>query len=137
MLVHGIHGDLYALGFFGLAYYEKNKDKLKLVPIDDGNDSNGKGAILPSLKTVNNSTYQPLSRPIFIYVSKKSAAKEEVSDFINFYLENADELTREVGYIPLPASIYSDALKKFSARKTGSVFTGGSKTGVSIEDLVK
>lgn len=137
VLVHGIAGDRYALGFFGLAYYENNKDKLKLVPIDDGNDSNGKGAILPSLVTVNNSTYQPLSRPIFIYVSKKSAAKKEVEDFVNFYIENADELTREVGYIPLPASIYSSALKKFSARKTGSIFTGGSKTGVSIEDLVK
>ncbi len=138
VLVQGIATDPYALGFFGLAYYEFNKDKLKLVPIDDENDANGKGPILPSLATVNNGTYQPLSRPIFIYVSKNSAAKPEVEEFVSFYLENAPGLTQEVGYIPLPDEAYGLAIKKFENRTVGTVFGGkGSKTGVKIEELLR
>lgn len=68
VLVNGISGNVGALGYFGLAYYEANKDKLKLIGIDDENDSNGKGAIKPNLETVANGTYQPLARPIFIYI---------------------------------------------------------------------
>lgn len=138
VLVQGIATDKYALGFFGLAYYEYNKNKLRLIPVDDGIDDNGKGQIYPSLETVNNGTYQPLSRPIFIYVSKKSAEKEEVARFVTFYLKNARELTTEVGYIPLPDTAYLLALKRFENRKTGSVF-GDSGTGndVTIEDLLR
>ena len=138
VLVQGISTDKNALGFFGLAYYEHNKAKLKLVPVDDRDDSNGKGPILPTTRTVNNGTYQPLSRPIFIYVSKRSATKPEVSEFVNFYLENAPALTEEVGYIPLPDKVYGQAIERFEKRKTGSVFGGeGAKIGVSIEDLLK
>ncbi|VAW36763.1 Phosphate ABC transporter, periplasmic phosphate-binding protein PstS (TC 3.A.1.7.1) [hydrothermal vent metagenome] len=138
VLVQGIASDKGSLGFFGLAYYEHNTDKLRLIPIDDGKDSNGKGPILPSLETVNNSTYQPLSRPIFIYVSKKSLDRSEIDEFVRFYITNANTLTKEVGYIPLPDNIYRFALKKLRKRTTGSAFGGkGSKTGVSIEDLVK
>jgi phosphate transport system substrate-binding protein len=138
VLVQGISTDPYALGFFGLAYYENNRDKLKLVPIDDGKDENGRGPIAPSLKTVNNGTYQPLSRPIFIYVSKKSAEKAEIDNFVRFYLNNAVELTQEVGYIPLPDEAYRLGLKKFDNRTVGTVFGGkGSKTGVKTEDLLR
>ncbi len=138
VLVQGISTDKYALGFFGLAYYEHNKDKLKLIPVDDGKDDNGKGPILPSLETVNNSTYQPLSRPIFIYVSKKSAEKPEVDDFVIFYLKNASELSAEVGYIPLPDTAYLLAIERYKQRKTGSVFgDSGSKTKLSIEELLR
>ena len=73
VLVQGVAGDKYALGYFGYAYYKENTDKLKVVPIDDGKDDNGKGPILPSVQTVADATYQPLSRPIFIYVSRKEA----------------------------------------------------------------
>ena len=92
----------------------------------------------PSLETVKNSTYQPLSRPVFIYVSKKSAERPEVEKFIEFYLEHASALTREVGYIPLPDEAYRLALeKRFQKRITGSVFEGkGAKTGVSVEELL-
>ena len=138
VLVQGISTDPLALGFFGLAYYESNKGKLKLVPIDDRNDSNGKGPVLPTVKTVEEGTYQPLSRPIFIYVSKTSASKPEVDDFVNFYLKNARTLTAEVGYIPLPDDIYAQVLDRFKSRKTGSVFGGkGAKAGVRINDLMK
>ncbi len=138
VLVQGIATDKYALGYFGLAYYEHNRDKLKLVPIDDEKDDNGKGPILPTAETVNNGTYQPLSRPIFIYVSKKAAERPEVEDFVKFYLENAGSLAREVGYIPLPDRVYKLALERFNKRKTGSVFGGkGAKAGVRIEDILR
>ncbi len=112
VLVQGISTDHSALGYFGLAYYAYNKDKLKIVPVDDKNDGNGKGPIIPSLETVNNGTYQPLSRPIFIYVSKRSLAKPEVAEFVEFYLTNAGELSEEVGYISLPEKAYMNSFMK-------------------------
>ncbi len=112
VLVQGIASDTAALGYFGLAYYEQNADKLKIVPIDDGDDSNGKGAITPSQGTVREGTYRPLSRPIFIYVSAKSLAKNEVRDFVEFYIKHTPELSKEVGYIPLPNEMYKNSLGK-------------------------
>ncbi len=96
VLVQGIAGDKYALGFFGLAYYESNKDKLKLVGVD-----NGSGPVLPTQETVKNKTYAPLSRPLFIYVSAPAVARPEVKAFVNFYLVHSAELSAEVGYVPL------------------------------------
>jgi len=138
VLVQGIATDRLALGFFGLAYYEENQDKLRLVPIDDEDDSNGKGPILPSPETVSNGIYQPLSRPIFIYVSERSAKRPEVERFIEFYIKNAAVLSKEVGYIPLPQKAYELTLKRFQKRITGSIFAGeGSKIGVKIEDILQ
>lgn len=138
VLVQGIANDQNALGFFGLAYYEENQDKLKLVSIDDGDPSNGDGCIAPSAETVANGTYQPLSRPIFIYVNKAAADRPEVTAFINFYLdpENARTYVDEVGYIPLPDNIYELARNRFEQRITGSIFAGGSQVGVTLEDLL-
>ncbi|MBI5681654.1 MAG: PstS family phosphate ABC transporter substrate-binding protein [Deltaproteobacteria bacterium] len=138
VLVQGIATDTLALGFFGVAYYEHNKDKMKLVAIDDENDKNGKGAVLPTYENVVNGTYQPLARPIFIYVSKKSADKPEVKRFIDFYMKNSGSLSKEVGYIALPSKAYELALKRFEKRITGSVFGGhGSQVGVKIEELLQ
>lgn len=138
VLVEGIASDPQALGYFGLAYYEQNKDKLKIVPIDDENDANGKGPIEPSSQSVMDSTYQPLARPIFIYVSTKAAEKEEVRKFIEFYLKEAATLVAEVGYIPLPKEAYEAALERFKKRITGSVFGGkGAKVGVKMADLLR
>jgi phosphate transport system substrate-binding protein len=138
VLVEGIASDQQALGYFGLAYYEQNKDKLKIVPIDDENDANGKGAITPSSQSVMDSTYQPLARPIFIYVSTKAAKKEEVQKFVEFYLKEATKLVAEVGYIPLPKEAYEAALERFKKRITGSVFGGkGAKMGVKMADLLR
>lgn len=138
VLVQGISTDPNAIGHFGIAYYEHNKGKLKLVPIDDGKDTNGKGAVSPSEKTINNGTYQPLSRPLFIYVSKKSLEKPEVADFIAFYLNNAASLSKEVGYVPLTKELYGLIAAKVAKKTTGTVFHGeGSKVGVRLEDLLK
>lgn len=134
ILVHGIAGDKYALGYFGLAYYAENKDKLKLIGIDN---EDGRGAVLPSLETVSQGTYRPLSRPIFIYINKKSAERPEVKQFVEFYLSQAAGLSEEVGYVPLPKSTYNLALSRFKSRKTGTVFTKkGKNVGVSIETLM-
>jgi phosphate transport system substrate-binding protein len=138
VLVQGIATDRLALGFFGLAYYQENRDRLKLLPVDDENDDNGKGPIAPSLTTVMDGTYQPLSRPIFIYVSTKSLDRAEVAEFVRFYLARAAELVKEVGYIPLSNEAYRLAQARVDQRLTGSVFAGeGSQIGVTIEQLLQ
>jgi len=115
VLVEGVSSDEGGLGYFGLAYFEANRDKLKVVPIDDENSANGNGPILPSMDTVMGDTYKPLARPIFIYVSKKSAKKANVKEFVQFYLQNAAPLVEEVGYIPLPDDQYQSHLMKFNS----------------------
>ncbi len=137
VLVQGISSDPNALGFFGLAYYEENKNKLKVVPITDNNPKNGKGAISPSLSTVKEGTYQPLSRPLFIYVSKKSAQRSEVQKFIKFYLNHAGTLAKEVGFVPLTDNLYKLAEKRFKNRVTGSMFDKGKRqSNISLEELL-
>ncbi|MBL4746093.1 MAG: PstS family phosphate ABC transporter substrate-binding protein [Flavobacteriaceae bacterium] len=110
VLVQGIAGDTYSLGFFGLAYYSENKDKLTLIGVD-----NGTQVVKPSLETVSNGTYTPLSRPLFLYVNSTSVASKEVVSFVNFYLENAGELSKDVGYIPLPTEKYDAQIARFNA----------------------
>lgn len=110
VLVQGISGDKNALGFFGLAYFEENADKLKLVGVN-----NGTGVVLPSAETVKNKTYAPLSRPVFIYVSSVAAKRPEVVSFINFYLTEAAKLVPDVGYIALPEAEYLSQVEKFKA----------------------
>ncbi|MCB9555641.1 MAG: PstS family phosphate ABC transporter substrate-binding protein [Deltaproteobacteria bacterium] len=137
ILVKGISTDKLALGFFGYAYYAENKDKLRLVPVDDNNDANGKGPIAPSPTTVADGTYQPLGRPIFIYVAKEAAARQEVSAFVDFYLSRGAALAAEVGYISLPPRAYTLAKARYATRTVGSVFAGhGSKVGVTVEQLL-
>jgi phosphate transport system substrate-binding protein len=125
VIVQGVSGDVHALGFFGYAYYEQNKDKLKLVPVDDGDASNGDGPIAPSPETVANGTYRPLSRPVFIYVKTKSLDRPEVKSFVDFYLDKGAALVREVGYVPMTAKEQELVRSRFAARKTGTMFEGG------------
>jgi phosphate transport system substrate-binding protein len=135
VLVEGVAGDVNALGFFGLAYYQENKEKLKAVPIKANKDAT---AVLPSVEAAKNGSYQPLSRPIFIYVSKKAVdAKPEVAKFVEFYLtpKNATELVAEVGYVPLPEDAIKVFGERFANREIGTGFTG-SKVGISVADLM-
>jgi phosphate transport system substrate-binding protein len=125
VIVQGVGGDENALGYFGYAYYEENKSKLKLVAIDDGDDSNGEGPVLPSPDSVKNGTYRPLSRPIFIYPKLKALSRPEVDAFIRFYLDNGAPLVREVGYIPLSDSEYAMVRKRVASRTTGTMYEGG------------
>ena len=138
VLVQGISTDPVALGFFGYAYYQENAGKLKLIPIDDGDATNGEGPITPDLDTVANGTYQPLSRPIFIYVAKDKIARPGVKGFVEFYLgDEGRPLVEEVGYIPLPDGAYTLVNKRFADQVTGSLFESGSKVGVTVEELLK
>lgn len=136
VLVQGVAGDPNALGFFGLAYFEENADKLKAVKIKLNDTA---PAIEPSVENARTGKYQPLSRPIFIYVSKKATeAKPEVAKFVEFYQDpkHAVELVKEVGYVPLPEAALKAFQERFAKREIGTGFTG-SKVGVSVEDLLK
>jgi phosphate transport system substrate-binding protein len=137
VLVQGVSSDELALGFIPFAYYEENHDKLKLVPVDDGKGDNGAGAILPNPDTIRTGTYQPLSRPVFIYVSTKAASRPEVQKFVEFYLEHADDLVREVNYVGLGEAAYQLVNERFIGRVTGSLFAGAENTvGITIEQLL-
>lgn len=137
VLVQGVAMDRLALGFFGYAYYAENQSKLKAVPVDDQDDGNGKGPIAVSPATVMDGTYSPLSRPIFVYVSKAAVERPEINAFMKFYLQNAPKLVSEVGYIALPEKAYALASQRFERRTTGSVFGGkGSRVGVTVESLL-
>lgn len=111
VLVQGISGDENALGFFGYAYYIENQDNLKIVPIDEGN-----GPVAPTAQSINDGTYSPLSRPIFVYLNTDSLVRPEVRSFVDFYIDNAAGIANEVGYIELPEEMYQasrDALRPY------------------------
>ena len=111
VLVQGISGDENARGFFGYAYYIENQDNLKIVPIDEGN-----GPVAPTAQSINDGTYSPLSRPIFVYLNTDSLARPEVRSFVDFYIDNAAGIANEVGYIELPEEMYQasrDALRPY------------------------
>jgi phosphate transport system substrate-binding protein len=133
VLVQGVSRDMGALGYFGFAYYDENKDKLKAVPV-----VNPKGkAVSPSIDAVMAGEYEPLARPIFIYVSAKSAERPEIKEFVEFYLKHGGKLAKEVKYVPLGDSDYKHALDNFSKRKTGTGFGGEAEVGVKVSDLLK
>ena len=132
VLVQGVSRDKNGLAFFGFAYYVENQKKLSAAAVDGGN-----GGIRPSVKTVEDGTYQPLSRPIFIYVNVKSAKRQEVREFIDFYMKKGPALVKEVQYFPLPKAVYALNLEHLDKNKAGTVFGGESKMGMKIEDVMK
>jgi len=133
VLVQGVAQDVNALGYFGYAYYAENQQRLKAVPIVE---KAGRPAVGPSEATVLDGTYQPLSRPIFIYLSVKSLAKPEVREFAEYYLKSAAKIAKEVKYVPLPAKAYTIGLEHVAKGKKGTVFAGKSEVGVRIDELL-
>jgi phosphate transport system substrate-binding protein len=134
VLVQGVSGDANAIGYFGYAYYAENQSKLKALPIVE---KEGKPGVLPSEQTVINGSYQPLSRPVFIYVNAKALAKPEVKKFTDFYLANAARMSKEVKYVPLPAEAYKVAADHLAKGKKGTVFAGKNEVGITITELLK
>jgi len=130
-LVQGVENNKNAIGYFGFAYYAAHKDKMRAVPIDGG-----KGPVEPSLANVTNGTYNPLSRPLFIYVKESSMNRPEVRQFVQFMMTKGGALVSEVGYLPLPKSAYDLAWKHFNDKKLGTVFGGHPKVGITIEQLL-
>jgi len=115
VLVRGVAGESDGIGFFGYAYYVENQDKLRAVPVDDGG-----GPVMPSMETIAEGTYTPLSRPIFIYVGAEAAQRPEVDAFVDFYLDEAGTLSAEVGYVPLPDDLMARVREVYDARRTGT-----------------
>jgi|688.fasta_scaffold00886_24 phosphate transport system substrate-binding protein len=135
-LVQGVQGSKFALGYLPFSYYAENKDKLKALSIDWDKDQ--VEAVGPSEETVMNGTYNPLSRPLFIYVNRKSIeSRPEVKQFVSFYLENVASLSKEVNCVPLPASAYDAAKARLTEMKVGTVFGGVPEVGLTIDELLK
>lgn len=132
VLVQGIEKDPNSLGYIPYAYYAPHAKQLKALAIEGG-----KGCVKPALEAVTAGTYNPLGRPLFIYVSRKSAEKPEVQQYIDFAFTKGAPLVAEVKYLPLPQQAYDIALKHFKDRRVGSVFGGVPEIGVSIEELMK
>lgn len=132
-LVQGVASDKYALGYLPFSYYEENKSKLKVLGIIG---KSGK-PVLPSKDTVEKGTYEPFSRPLFIYVSETGLKNTEVKKFAEFYLNNAPSLVPQVKYIALPAQAYKMAAERIQKNKLGSIFSGHSEFGMKIEDVLK
>jgi phosphate transport system substrate-binding protein len=133
VLVQGVAGDKGALGYFGLAYYSENKDRLKLIAIDD---ESGTGPVYPNDSSIVNGTYRILSRPEFIYVNAQASERKEVQDFIKFYIDHAPLLVKEIGYIPLPETSYRLVQKRFEKRTTGSMFENETHVGINMNELL-
>ena len=132
-LVQGVTQDPNALGYFGLAYYEAHQEEIKAVAVDSG-----QGAVLPSRETVEQAQYQPLSRPLFIYINSRSAQKNPaLEQFVEFYLKQAPEIVSSVGYVPLPEEGYQLTQIHFQRGKIGTVFNGKSVFDLTIGELLR
>lgn len=136
VLVTGVAGDKHAIGFFGYAYFEENKDKLRAIPIVNKDGQ----TVEPTPETIETGTYNPFSRPLFVYVNKKSAGRPEVKEFVEFYLDEAADLSAEVGYVALPKDVYKTAEANFRSGATGTQFideSGNDKHGALVEVYTK
>ena len=134
VLVQGIEGNKYALGYIPFAYFAPHAKRMKALAIDWGK---GAGAVLPSQENVLKGTYNPLSRPLFIYVSRKAVERPEVRDFVEFYLKQGSTLVQEVKYLPLPDAAYQMGLERFKKRQTGTGFGGTSEVGLPVEEILR
>jgi phosphate transport system substrate-binding protein len=132
VLVQGVARDVNAIGYFGYAYYAENKDKLKAMPIVN---AAGK-AIEPSEASVIDGSYNPMSRPIFIYVSDSAYKRAEVKEFVAYYLKEGATFAKEVKYVPLPAKAYETSAEHLKKGKLGTAFGGKNEIGIKIEDLL-
>ncbi|MCH7737172.1 MAG: PstS family phosphate ABC transporter substrate-binding protein [Chloroflexi bacterium] len=132
VLVVGIAGDRGSLGYFGYSYFVENQDILKMVAIDNGN-----GCVFPTDQTINDGTYAPLSRPLFIYVSKEAWAEQEVKDFVSYYVsyERAG-LLRELGFVPFPKQVHDLVLDRFDRGVTGTIFGGENPQKGTVEEIL-
>jgi phosphate transport system substrate-binding protein len=131
VIVKGVEGTKGGLGYFGFTYFEENRERVRVVPIDGG-----AGPVTPSTVTINDGSYSPLSRPIFIYVALRSAERPEVQRFVEFYLEHAAELAAEVGYVALPDDVYAAARERFAQKATGTAYVEGAE-GKPIAELFR
>ena len=131
VLVQGVEHNKNALGYFGFAYYASHKNRMRAVPIETQS-----GAVLPTIETVVDGSYSPLSRPLFIYVAESSLQRPEVRKFVEFYISEGPALAQEVGFVPLPAEATQVALDHLRNNRLGTVFGGVPEVGVTIQDVL-
>lgn len=131
ILVQGVAGDRGAMGYFGMAYYLENKDKIRALAIN-----NGKGGVYPSAESVKAGQYVPLARPIFIYVNVATLKQKPVADFVNHYVTNGAKYSAQVDYVPLPPNAYQTYLSRVAKRETGTAFGGKQDIGASIDEVL-
>ncbi|HEX7174202.1 MAG TPA: PstS family phosphate ABC transporter substrate-binding protein [Pyrinomonadaceae bacterium] len=136
VLVQGIEGNKYALGYIPYAYFAPHSARMKAVGIEWSKNKT-QGPVMPSPENVLSGAYNPLSRPLFIYVSTKGLAKPEVKEFVEFYLKNVGALAREVKYLPLPEGAYQTATERLRNNKTGTGFGGAPEIGLPVEEILK
>lgn len=136
VLVQGIEGNKYALGYIPYAYYAPHSKRLKAVAIE-WDKNKVQGAVMPSPENVLAGTYNPLSRPLFIYVSRKSMDKPAVKEFVEFYLQHVATLAKEVKYLPLPDNAYQIAMERVRNLQTGTGFGGVPEVGLTVEEILK
>ena len=132
VLVQGVQRDVNAIGYFGYAYYAENKDKLKAVQIVN---KDGK-AVYPSEAAVIDGSYNPMARPIFIYVSEAGYKRPEVKEFIEFFLKEGAKMAKEVKYVPLPPKAYEISADHLKKGKLGTIFGGKNEIGIKIDELL-
>ncbi|MEQ8822674.1 MAG: PstS family phosphate ABC transporter substrate-binding protein [Sumerlaeia bacterium] len=133
LIVTGVARDPYALGYLGYAYYIENEGSLRPVPIKDGD----KEPVAPTQESIDQGTYTPLSRPLFVYVRADAAKRPEVDAFMDFYLDEGRDLVSEIGYVALPDAVFEMVQERFDDRVTGSLFGGaGAEVGVSVKDVL-
>jgi phosphate transport system substrate-binding protein len=135
VIVQGIAGNKFALGYLPFAYYVNNKDKLKALAVDW--EKSDVGPVLPSLENVIEGKYNPLSRPLFIYVNRKAADRPDVKGFVEYYLKNGRKLATDAKYLPLPDEAYTMGLERFGKLQTGSGFSGEPEIGLPVEEILK
>lgn len=134
VIVQAVARDVNALAYVGFAYYLENRKKLKAIPVLA---AGAKVAVLPSPQSVSDASYQPLARPLFIYVNAKALERAELQSFVSFYLNQAEQLAKQVKYIPLSKKDYQHAIVNFQNKKLGTAFGGEAEVGVTIEELLK
>lgn len=132
VLVQGVEHNKNALGYFGYAYYVSHKERMRAVGIQGGGET-----VLPDLATVLDGSYQPLSRPLFVYVAEDAAQRPEIRDFIRFYLTEGPDLAAQVGFVPLPDRASEAALEYFENNRVGTIFGGVPEVGVTIDELLQ
>ena len=132
VLVQGIAGDRGSLGYFGYSYFVENQDKLKMVAVDSGN-----GCVIPTDETINDGTYSPLSRPLFIYVSKEAWAEPDVKDFVSYFVSHERaSLLKELGFVPFPEQVHDLILDRFERGLTGTIFGGENPQHGTVEEIL-
>jgi len=131
VIVQGVASNQGAMGYFGLAYYEENRSRLRALSIDSGN-----GPVEPSVANAENGTYAPLSRPMFIYINAAALRRPQVQQFAQYFVNNAARYAQQVDYVPLPASAYQTYLQRVQRRTQGTAFGGRQAIGVTIAEVI-